>query len=212
MLSGIARALVLAPHTDDGELGAGGTIVKLLESGTQVFYVAFSTAEESLVQLGLPIDQTRQEVKNATQLLGIPPENLIIYNFPVRKLNYHRQEILEIMVELKQRINPNLVLMPCLHDIHQDHTTVATEGHRAFKHTTMLGYELVWNNFTFNSQCFIRLTEAQLQKKVDACHEYISQEGRPYMSKEFLFSLARTRGVQIAVDYAESFELIRLVY
>ena len=40
--------VVLAPHTDDGEFGCGGSIVKFIEEGYNVYYVAFSTAKESL--------------------------------------------------------------------------------------------------------------------------------------------------------------------
>ena len=60
------NVLVLAPHTDDGELGAGGTISRLLRSGAKVSYAAFSTAEESVPE-GLPKDILKTEVKNATQ-------------------------------------------------------------------------------------------------------------------------------------------------
>ncbi len=88
------NVLILAPHTDDGELGCGGFISKLIENGVQVYYVAFSTAEES-VPLGFPKDILKTEVKAATTKLGIKPENLIIFNYQVRKLNYVIQEILE---------------------------------------------------------------------------------------------------------------------
>lgn len=211
MFNGISKCLVLAPHTDDGELGAGGTIVKLLEQNVEVHYAAFSTGEESLAELGLPIDQTRTEVKNATLKLGIPERNLHIFNHPVRKLNYVRQEILDILVRLKKEIAPDLVLMPCLRDIHQDHSTIATEGLRAFKQTTMLGYELIWNNLQFNTQCFMKLEAHHVEKKLEACVEYESQRFRGYMNREFIFALARTRGVQIGANYAEAFEVVRWV-
>ena len=42
------RALVLAPHTDDGEFGCGGTMARLVEAGCEVRYVAFSIATRSL--------------------------------------------------------------------------------------------------------------------------------------------------------------------
>ncbi|NOZ35754.1 MAG: hypothetical protein GXO80_10710 [Chlorobi bacterium] len=48
MITKFKKALVLAPHTDDGKLGAGSAISKLIETGTQVSYAAFSTAEESV--------------------------------------------------------------------------------------------------------------------------------------------------------------------
>ena len=62
------RILVLAPHTDDGEFGCGGSIAKFINEGRQVYYVAFSTAEKS-VPAGMPKDILKVEVKEATRLL-----------------------------------------------------------------------------------------------------------------------------------------------
>lgn len=201
--------LVLAPHTDDGELGLGGTISHLVELGKKVTYVAFSTAQQSVPE-GFPKDVLKTEVKRATAQLGIQPENLIIYNYEVRKLGYVRQEILEELIRLRQANHFDLVFMPSLHDIHQDHTTIAEEGLRAFKNTTLLGYELIWNNLTFNTQCFVRLETRHIRAKVEALQEYASQGARDYLSEEFLFALAKARGVQAGCSYAEAFEVIRL--
>jgi len=204
------KTLVLAPHTDDGELGAGGTISKLIDTGTEVYYVAFSTAEQS-VRDGFPKDILKTEVRNATFKLGIKRENLLIYNYEVRKLNYVRQEILEELIRLREQIKPDLILLPSLKDIHQDHSTVAHEGLRAFKQKTILGYELIWNNLTFSTSCFVQLTEKHIQLKCAALREYESQKHRDYTSEDFIKSLARTRGVQIGCEFAEAFEVIRLV-
>jgi len=201
---------VLAPHTDDGELGAGGFISKLIEEGSDVYYFAFSTAETSVPE-GFPKDILKTEVINATSKLGLKKENVIIYNYEVRKLNYARQEILEDLIKHRQELKPDLVLMPSMKDIHQDHSTIAQEGLRAFKNTTVLGYELIWNNLTFDSTSFVKLDEKYIQAKCEALQEYKSQVGRDYMSEEFIFALAKTRGVQIGSQYAESFEVIRWV-
>ncbi len=201
---------VLAPHTDDGELGAGGTIAKLVENNADVYYFAFSTAERS-VPAGLPADILKTEVLNATRKLGIRPENVVIYNYEVRKLNYSRQEILEDLIGRRKVVMPDLVLMPSLNDIHQDHLTIAQEGLRAFKQTTILGYELIWNNLQFGTASFVKLEERHVQAKCEALKEYRSQVSRAYMSEEFIYSLARARGVQIGTKYAESFEVIRWV-
>ena len=128
----------------------------------------------------------------------------------MRKLNYVRQEILEELVRIKKSCRFDLVFMPSLHDIHQDHTTVAQEGLRAFKNTTILGYELIWNNLTFNTDCFIKLDAEYVQKKKDTKQQYKSQRFRDYLSKEFIYSLARARGVQVGCEYAEAFEVVRL--
>ena len=203
------NVLVLAPHTDDGELGLGGTINKFISEGVAVTYVAFSTAEQSVPE-GYPKDILKTEVKNATHMLGITSDHLLIYNYEVRKLNYVRQEILEELIRIKKDHNFDLVFIPSLHDIHQDHTTIAQEGLRAFKNTTILGYELIWNNLTFNTQCFVKLNDNNIDAKVRALQEYKSQGIRRYLSSDFIYSLASTRGVQAGCEYAEAFEVIRL--
>ena len=107
--------------------------------------------------------------------MGIKSENLIIYSYQVRKLNYVRQEILEELIKIRKREKYDLVFIPSLHDIHQDHTTIAQEGVRAFKNTTILGYELIWNNLSFDTQCFVRLQEDDIKAKIMALKEYHSQ-------------------------------------
>ena len=111
----------------------------------------------------------------------------------------------------RKKLNPDLVLMPSLNDIHQDHATIAQEGLRAFKNTTILGYELIWNNLTFNTTSFITLDEKHIQQKCEALKQYKSQAKRNYMNEDFIFSLAKIRGVQIGVKYAECFEVVRMV-
>lgn len=209
MINNFNDILVLAPHTDDGELGLGGTISRFIAEKKKVTYVAFSTAEES-VPAGFPRDILKTEVRNSTAVLGVAPENLIIHNYQVRKLNYARQEILEDLIKLKKANSFDLVFMPSLHDIHQDHTTIAQEGLRAFKNTTILGYELIWNNLQFNTQCFIKLEKEHIENKTRALKEYHSQGERDYLKDDFIFSLARSRGVQAGCEYAEAFEVVRL--
>ena len=209
MFGSYHNILILAPHTDDGELGAGATINCLIEMGKNVVYAAFSTAEQSVPE-GFSKDILKTEVRNATRKLGIKPENLLIYNYEVRKLSYVRQEILEELIQIKKQMQFDLVFIPSLHDIHQDHSTVAQEGVRAFKNTTLLGYELIWNNLTFNTQCFVKLEQRHIDAKIEALKEYKSQGIRNYLSPDFITSLSRTRGVQIGCEYAEAFEVVRL--
>lgn len=204
------RILVLSPHTDDGELGCGGCITKLMEEGSEVFYIAFSSAEKSVPQ-EFPKDILRTEVKKATAILGIREKNLLLLNYEVRTFPEKRQEILEELIRFKKDINPDLVLLPSLHDIHQDHSTIAKEGLRAFKNTTILGYELPWNNLSIDTTCFVKLSEHNIRLKAEALKAYESQKNRVYFDEEFIFNLARTRGIQIGCNYAEVFEVIRYV-
>ena len=209
-MNGINKILVLAPHTDDGEFGCGGSISRFVQEGKEIYYVAFSTAEESVPD-PWPKDILKTEVKEATNRLGIQTDRLIIFNFKVRELSYHRQEVLEELVKIKNEVCPDLVFLPSSNDLHQDHSTVSIEGIRAFKNTTILGYEIPWNNIAFQAVAFIILSEENINTKINALDAYNSQKGRSYANEEFIRSLARTRGVQIGSRYAEAFEVIRLV-
>ncbi|MAF85639.1 MAG: LmbE family protein [Dehalococcoidales bacterium] len=204
------RILALSPHTDDAELGAGGTLARWIEEGKEVFYAAFSIAEKSVPE-GLPQNILEEECKQATKSLGLKGNNLSIYKFPVRDFPKFRQEILEILVSLREELKPDLVLLPSLKDVHQDHHTIAEEGIRAFKNTSLLAYELPWNLLSFELSCLIILHPKQLDKKVKAIECYQSQKHRNYTSKEFIYGWARSRGVQINAEYAEVFEVIRWV-
>jgi LmbE family N-acetylglucosaminyl deacetylase len=204
------RILILAPHTDDGELGCGGTVDKLLKEGHTVFYAAFSACELS-VPGHLPKDILITEVKKATKMLGIHPDNLILYNYAVRTFNFHRQEILQNLIELKKEIQPDLIFIPSLTDLHQDHQTIAHEALRAYKDKSILSYELPWNNLSFNTTCFVKLTEENVISKINAMAQYESQKHRPYANEQFIRGLATTRGVQIGVSFAEVFEVVRWI-
>ena len=150
------NVLVLAPHTDDAELGCGGTIARLVRSGHRVITVAFSAAEDS-VPKGFPRDVLRTENRNAAQKLGVKAEDALVLDFQVRTFPEHRQRVLDTMIRLNREYRPSLVFMPSTTDTHQDHKTVADEGFRAFKRTTILAYELSWNTLEFSNRCFVTL-------------------------------------------------------
>ena len=204
------RILVLAPHTDDGELGCGGTISRMVEEGREVYYAAFSTAAES-VPPPFPPDILEKEVREGTKVLGIPAANLLVYKYRVRHLPDMRQEILEELVRMKREIDPATVFLPSAQDLHQDHQTIHLEGLRAFKTVTVLGYELPWNNLSFDYRHFCILTRAHVQTKIAALRCYQSQQHRSYTQEDFIWSWARTRGGQIMVEYAEAFDVLRWV-
>jgi N-acetylglucosamine malate deacetylase 1 len=210
-MTSVREILILSPHTDDGEFGCGASISKFIEEGANVYYAAFSLAEES-VPPPFPPNILETEVKEATRELGIiNPKNILLYKYQVRNFFRHRQEILEDLVKLERELKPDLVFMPCLHDLHQDHSTVAMEGLRAFKKTSILGYEMPWNNLNLRTQCFITFEEKSMLKKIKALDCYNSQKAKLYAKEESIRSLAITRGTQIGVKYAEVFEVIRWV-
>lgn len=205
------RALVLAPHTDDAELGCGGTIARMVQEGVQVYVAAFSIAEESLPK-GAPRDTLKHEFIRALRVLQVPEDNHFVYDYPVRRLSSHRQEVLEDVVALRQRVKPDLVMLPSGNDVHQDHQVLYAEGVRAFKHISVIGYELPWNHISFSAQAFMVLSKEHVERKWLALKSYESQLelNRFYFTQEFTESLARVRGTQVQAQWAEAFEVLRV--
>ena len=200
--------LILAPHTDDGELGAGATLAKMSAAGADIYYAAFCLCAASLPE-GTAADALEHECKKATSILGIPASNLILFDYEVRELPNSRQNILDEMRAMRKNLDPEMVLLPSRTDVHQDHQVIFEEGLRAFKDVTIAGYELPWNNFSFRTDLFVRFGEDELSKKVEALRAYETQADRSYMQEDFTRSLATVRGLQANTRYAEAFEIYR---
>jgi LmbE family N-acetylglucosaminyl deacetylase len=185
-------------------------MARLVEAGVEVRYVAFSIATKSLPD-GFPPDTLAREVRAATAEMGIPESRLNLHDFDVRTFPERRQDVLEILIGLWEEWPPDAVLMPSLRDIHQDHQVVAAEGLRAFKRTTVLGYEIPWNNFNFDHQAYVGLERRHVERKVAALACYESQQHRNYANPEYVWNLARTHGINVNREYAEVFEVYRVV-
>jgi len=206
------RILLLSPHTDDVELGAGGTVIKLLEDkNNDICWDVFSICEDAVPE-GLPPDTLEKEFTSVASRLGI--RDYHIYRLPNKNFPQYRQEILTQLDKVKREFKPDLLISPSLNDSHQDHKTIAEEAVRAFKKdASMIGYELPWNNLVFSPQLTVKLTEKQMEAKWEVLSIYESQFTlqRNYFSKEFIFGWARMRGAQCNSEYAEAFEVIRWV-
>jgi N-acetylglucosamine malate deacetylase 1 len=189
------NVVVLAPHTDDEALGCGGTIAKLIERGYDVYVYAFS--------IGLA---NMNEYRNCVRVLGAKDRS---FHFQSREFNFRRQAILDALVGIKQDLEPRMVFTPNSKDVHQDHHTIYEETLRAFKHTTIYGYELPWNSFGFDNSMYSVLSPEHISVKMRALKEYESQERKIYFQEENILSLARVRGMQANTEYAEAFEVIR---
>lgn len=187
--------VVLAPHTDDETLCCGGTIAKFIEAGRDVFIYAFSTGTSNTSEFKAACKGLRAVAK--------------VFNFHTRHFPDARQAILDELIEIRREVKPSIVLLPAYSDCHQDHHVIHEEGKRAFKHSTIYGYEAPWNSFRFDNDCYVTLSPDHMMSKVTAMQEYVSQFGRLYFKEESIISLARVRGLQAGCEYAECFEVIR---
>ena len=211
MLNVPQKILVLSPHTDDAELGCGGSLSKFISQGHEILWVCFSTAEESLPP-DFPPNALKKEFEEVLSYLGLDKKNSLIMDYKVRKLSEVRQEVLENLVNIRKSFIPDIVIGPSLNDFHQDHGVVAQEMIRAFKTScSILCYELPWNHVEFKTQFFVKLNETQIESKLNMLECYKTQlvAKRNYFTKDFIKGLARVRGAQINHDFAEAFEVVR---
>jgi LmbE family N-acetylglucosaminyl deacetylase len=160
---------------------------------------------------GFAEDVLAHEVREAAKRLGISDERLYVMDYPVRWLPKYRQEILEELVRLRKKVNPDLVLVHASADVHQDHHTLYEEAVRAFKRVTILGYLVPWNVIEGDSRLVIGLREEYFNNKIAALDAYKSQQRRAYADPEFIRAWARTCGIAIETPYAETYEVIRWV-
>ena len=204
--------LVLSPHTDDCELGCGGSLTKWSAEGHNIFVVVFSLCEESIPD-GFDKQSTRWEFnKNMFELGLIYGNTYIIREYKVRQFPQVRQEILDELIIIKKDINPDLVVGTSLNDIHQDHKTIAEEMQRAFR-CSIISYELPYTTLNFRPTYYVPLERKHIENKISLLSNYKSQiaKGKGYIDPEFNYGLAKVRGAQIDKEYAESFEVIRWI-
>ena len=192
------KILFISPHTDDIELSCGGTLSRFLEEGKEICVVAFSTAKAN-----------QQEFDNSMELLGV--KNYQLYNYQFRIFKEQRQAILDDLIRIRDEFQPDIVFLPAENDTHQDHEVIFQEGFRAFKKSSILGYQQTWNQRKVHLEFFIPLEERHINKKIKATNCYSSQQQRFYSSPEYLKSEAKYWGSQIGVSYAEIFQVIRWI-
>lgn len=197
--------LLIAPHLDDIELGLGGTVSKLCKNGNKIFYIGLSLPP--LVEREIFM----KEFWNSNSFFDIPKDHYYLHDFDPRNLFDDRMDILQLFYDFGRQHKPDLVFIPNSKDLHQSHQVVHAEGKRAFKYSTILGYELPWNSMEFDMDVFITFGEEEMQAKLNAVNAFETQKSRMFFANNITLDLARVRGKQIGKEYAECFELIRLI-
>lgn len=207
MVSKIERVLVISAHSDDGEIGCGGTMAKLLEEAAEVTYLYFV-----LPPIAMNQPAAQQETDEALQALGIDKViHCKLDGYANRMFHAHRQEILDALVWTYRDVRPDMVFTLSSLDTHQDHAVVASETFRACKKCTILGYDFPWNMPRSQLGCYIAIEQKHLDKKVASIQKNTSQLFRPQLSVDAVTALATVRGAAIGKQYAEAFEVIRWV-
>jgi len=216
------RAVVIAPHPDDETLGAGGTIARLVENGTDVSVLVVSGHLPPLYDEG-SFDVTRKEAEQAFKVLGVKHFEFLkipatmVNQVPVSELNGRVSRFV-------QGVRPNWVLLP-FPDRHIDHRIIFDASVVACRPVgieppqVVLAYETLsethWNvpgvEPAFVPEFFVDISR-QMEKKTAALAKYESQLSEaPSRSIDAVTALARFRGSQNGCFYAEAFKVVRIV-
>lgn len=191
--------LCLASHTDDETLGAGATL-----AGMKDEKIGFCLTAHSAFHHLLP------EMLDAYELLGI--KYLPDWNQDFTHREFSRQRVLDTFIRLRDTYHPTMVFTHSSFDCHIDHKVVYEETVRAFKHCTILGYNLEWNNVTGSDFRYFNKVDSEAVKiKLAALKCYKSQVNRTYFSPEYQIAQLVLNGQLCNSIYAEKFEVIRYV-
>ena len=197
--------LFLGAHPDDIELGCGALIADIATQ-TQLYCMTFSDNRKNP-----DLQNLVPEHIQSMRVLGLRDDQIEIGTFETRRFPDSRQEILEKMLMLKRQLQPEVVFVHTQQDIHQDHVTVTQEALRAFRGTTVLGYDVLRSSYGFFPHFLVEVSEAGVKKKIAALAEYTTYANRYYFSEEVIRATAIRHGALAERPYAEGFDLIRIV-
>lgn len=197
------RVLAIGAHPDDIELGAGGTIARHVINRDEVVFLILSYGEKTAKK-----SMRKKEAILSANKLGV--KTVKFAGFADTMIPNSIETILAIENIIK-KYRPERVYTHCVKDTHQDHRAAAyTSISAARKVPELFSYESPLVHPNFNPQYFIDISDT-INLKVECLKCYKSQGSREYLKAEAIEGLAKFRGFQAGVLYAEAFEVIRCV-
>jgi len=144
-------------------------------------------------------------------VLGVQREKVVLGQFETRRFPHARQEILEYLIDLNRQFRPDIVFVHTKADIHQDHGTVTEEALRAFRGTTVLGFDVIRSSYGFFPNFLVEVSAEDVEKKIAALSEYRTYDSRYYFNPEITRATLIRHGALAERPYAEGFDILRIV-
>jgi LmbE family N-acetylglucosaminyl deacetylase len=203
------RLLCIGAHSDDIEIGCGGTILRLLQENPH--------AEVDWVVLGAAGQREREALESADLFLeNARRKKIIIKKFRDGFFPYIGAEIKDFFEELKRECSPDLILTHYRHDLHQDHRLVSELTWNTFRNHLILEYEIIkYDGDRGTPNFFIHLDDSICRKKIQHILKcFSSQRDKSWFTEDTFLSILRLRGLESnAPDkYAEGFYCRKIVY
>jgi LmbE family N-acetylglucosaminyl deacetylase len=198
---GVLRILCLGAHSDDIEIGCGGTILRLLEE---------YKAEIHWVVLGSTGQRRREALISSTHFLRDARKDMVIIkNCKESFFPYRGEEIKTFFEKLKKEVSPDIIFTHYRHDLHQDHRLVSELTWNTYRDHLILEYEVIkYDGDLGTPNLFVRLDKSTCQRKIDHIMEsFKSQRNRDWFTADAFLSILRIRGIECKAPekYAEGF-------
>jgi LmbE family N-acetylglucosaminyl deacetylase len=201
------QILCLGAHSDDIEIGCGGTILRLtrLYPRSSVCWVVFSAEAE---------ERQAEALASATVFLERAAEKrVVVQRFRESFFPFVGTEIKEYFEELKASVRPDLVFTHHRQDLHQDHRTLAEFTWNTFRSSLILEYEIPkWDGDLGRPNCYVPIPEDLAELKIRSLlATFASQRTRSWFTDDTFRGLMRLRGVESNTRFAEAFHARKLL-
>jgi LmbE family N-acetylglucosaminyl deacetylase len=199
--------LCLGAHSDDIEIGAGGTLLSWLDQGIRldVHWCVLSGIDERGREARASADDFLRTAANRT---------IEIMNFRDGFFPEQGHQIKIWFEALKDRVNPDVILTHRRDDAHQDHRQVARLVWNTFRDHLIFEYEIPkWDGDIALPNLYVPVAARLMRRKVDLLVAHFgSQRSKHWFDAETFLGLARLRGMECRADerYAEAFTVRKL--
>jgi LmbE family N-acetylglucosaminyl deacetylase len=204
---GALKVLCLGAHSDDIEIGCGGTILRLIEQYRRCAFhwVVFSA---------IGVRKTEAQ-RGAESFVGSERlEHSIFKEFPDTCMPFVGSDVRDVFEELKQAVSPDVIFTHNRRDAHQDHRLISELTRNAFRDHLILEYEIPkYDGDIGQPSVFVPLDSEACKKKVQFIMDtFQSQHSKRWFEESTFLSLMRLRGMECNAPsgYAEAFYSYKL--
>jgi len=199
------RVLFIGAHPDDIELGAGA-LIHHITPFSDVLCLTLSNNQKNPL-----LKKVVEELHASMHVLGVPAERVIVEKFATRDFPDVRQDILEYLLKIRREFKPDVVFVHSRADIHQDHNVATEEALRAFRGTSVLGFDVVRSSYGFFPHFLIEVTAEDVEKKIEALAQYKTYTDKYYFDSSLLKATMIRNGALAERPFAEGFDILRIV-
>lgn len=199
------KIFFIGAHPDDIEIGCGA-LISNIQNTAEVFCFTLSDNQKNPSLLNVV-----NEHNESMEILGVDSDHRFLETFETRRFVHLRQEILEYLYSINKKYQPEMVFVHSNADLHQDHCTVTQESLRAFRGTSLFGYDVIRSSYGFFPSLLIEVNNSDVEKKIEALAAYKTYADKYYFSPELTRSILVRNGAIAEKKYAEGFDIFRMI-